>query len=454
MAMKKKISLRATFWRFLWLLVGGIAGAGILSYGVMTLSIGCGFATYSNHSEVQVKEMAPILASAPELSEIRLPAGVDYVLLDKTYRVLGASLHGEEQEQAIKYAITGAVDGTARKRFLLITREAEYVVLQYYIGSQFTNEWMKEHLPPPDIWLIVLAGLTCIAVSAFLTARFAKRLRRQLEPLFEATAEIAEQNLDFEVGHAKIKEFDEVLSAFSEMKESLKSSLEQQWKAEQMQREQIAALAHDIKTPLTIIQGNAELLTTTELAEEQRLYSEYIVEGTGQIQAYLKVLLEMTRETSGERLCTEEICLSDFLNQIEVQAKALCSGKNIRFRMERVNLPERVIADKLLLERAILNVISNAVEYSPKNGTIVMDIREEGTKLQFSVTDEGQGFSPEDLLHAKERFYMADRSRGRKMHYGMGMYIAGNVAKQHGGVLLLENSKETGGANVMIQIPV
>ena len=60
------------------------------------------------------------------------------------------------------------------------------------------------------------------------------------------------------------------------MKESLKASLEQQWEAEHMQKEQIAALAYDLKTPLTVIQGNTDLISETELDEEQRLYAEYI----------------------------------------------------------------------------------------------------------------------------------------------------------------------------------
>lgn len=76
----------------------------------------------------------------------------------------------------------------------------------------------------------------------------------------EATKEISEQNLDFEVGHSNIKEFEDVLCSFSSMKDNLKSSLEKQWNAEKLQREQIAALAHDLKTPLTVIQGNADLI--------------------------------------------------------------------------------------------------------------------------------------------------------------------------------------------------
>ena len=133
---------------------------------------------------------------------------------------------------------TGASDQNLQKRYLLVTRENEYVVLQYYIGAQYTNEWMNEHLPSPDILLIVLIAAGGLFVCLLLTTRFAKKLRLQLVPLFEATSEVAKQNLDFEVGHSNIKEFEDVLISFSHMKESLKASLEQQWKAEQMQKEQ------------------------------------------------------------------------------------------------------------------------------------------------------------------------------------------------------------------------
>ena len=80
-----------------------------------------------------------------------------------------------------------------------------------------------------------------------------RKLKIQLSPLIMATEQIQKQNLDFEVESSEISEYNAVLNSISEMKDSLKLSLEQQWKAEQSQREQIAALAHDLKTPLTVI---------------------------------------------------------------------------------------------------------------------------------------------------------------------------------------------------------
>ena len=111
------------------------------------------------------------------------------------------------------------------------------------------------------------------------------------------------------MGHSNIKEFEDVLISFSHMKESLKASLEQQWKAEQTQKEQIAALAHDLKTPLTVIQGNADLICETELDKEQRLYAEYISSSSEQMQLYIRTLIDISRAATGYQLYMEDIDL-------------------------------------------------------------------------------------------------------------------------------------------------
>lgn len=276
MGIKKPSSLKIAFWRFLFMLLVGLFSAAAIPFLLVTVSTTLGLTTYGDYSEIRANELAPILAATPDLSDVQIPMGIEYALLDKNYQLIETTLDENELEQAMRYATTGASDQNLQKRYLLVTRENEYVVLQYYIGAQYTNEWMNEHLPSPDILLIVLIAAGGIFVCLLLTTRFAKKLRLQLVPLFEATSEVAKQNLDFEVGHSNIKEFEDVLISFSHMKESLKASLEQQWKSEQMQKEQIAALAHDLKTPLTVIQGNADLISETELDEEQRLYAEYI----------------------------------------------------------------------------------------------------------------------------------------------------------------------------------
>lgn len=453
MGIKKPSSLKIAFWRFLFMLLVGLFGAVAIPFLLVTVSTTLGLTTYGDYSEIRANELAPILAATPDLSDVQIPMGIEYALLDKNYQLIETTLDENELEQAMRYATTGASDQNLQKRYLLVTRENEYVVLQYYIGAQYTNEWMNEHLPSPDILLIVLIAAGGILVCLLLTTRFAKKLRLQLVPLFEATSEVAKQNLDFEVGHSNIKEFEDVLISFSHMKESLKASLEQQWKAEQMQKEQIAALAHDLKTPLTVIQGNADLICETELDKEQRLYAEYISRSSEQMQLYIRTLIDISRAATGFQLQMEDIDLPAYIKQLREQIDALCQTKKIGLQVEIEHLPAVLFADKLLLERAIMNVVNNALDYSPQNSSISISMMGDNESLKISVTDAGPGFSQEDLLHAEEQFYMADRSRSSNLHFGMGLFITKSIVQQHGGQLILSNSEKTGGAQVTISIP-
>ena len=453
MGMKKPSSLKIAFWRFLFMQLVGLFGAVAIPFLLVTVSTTLGLTTYGDYSEIRANELAPILAATPDLSDVQIPMGIEYALLDKNYQLIETTLDENELEQAMRYATTGASDQNLQKRYLLVTRENEYIVLQYYIGAQYTNEWMNEHLPSPDILLIVLIAAGGLFVCLLLTTRFAKKLRLQLVPLFEATSEVAKQNLDFEVGHSNIKEFEDVLISFSHMKESLKASLEHQWKAEQMQKEQIAALAHDLKTPLTVIQGNADLISETELDEEQCLYAEYIISSSEQMQLYIRTLIDISRAATGYQLHVEDIDLPAYVEQLQRQIGALCQTKKIGLQMEIEHLPAVLSADKLLLERAIMNVVNNALDYSQQDSSISISITGGKGNLQILVTDAGPGFSQEDLLHAEEQFYMADHSRSSNLHFGMGLFITKSIVQQHGGQLILSNSEKTGGAQVTMKIP-
>lgn len=453
MGMKKTISLKTEFWKFLVMLIAGLFGAIIIPCIILWTGISFGLATYADYSEQATKNIVSVIAATPDLTSVTLPAGCKFLRLDKSYRIIETTLEGDDLDRAMEYAKSGEINGSLNKQYLFVTRDEEYIILQYYIGSQFTNDWMNEHLPSPEILLYLVIGLNCIIVCIVLTARFAKKLRVQLTPLFEATGEVAKQNLDFEVGHSKIKEFEDVLVSFSDMKDNLKISLEQQWRTELEQKEQIAALAHDLKTPLTVIQGNADLITETSLDAEQKLYADYIVESSDQMQTYIQMLIDISRAAVGDQIHVEDIDVSEFMQQISRYIESLCQTKGIRLQMSMTSLPQSLQFDKLLIERAIMNVVNNALDYSPQNGTIYVEVHSEEPFVEISITDEGIGFSKEALQHARERFFMEDQSRTSNMHFGMGLYITNSILEQHNGKLILENSKETDGAKVIIKIP-
>ena len=453
MGMKKTTSLKASFWKFLCMLLIGLIGSVIVPFSIILVGTSTGFITYADYSERNVKNLIPVIAATPDFADVQLPTACRYLVLDKNYQMIDTSLDGEDLDRAMDYAISGKINENINKQYLLVTRENEYVVLQYYIGSQFINEWFYNHFPSPEILLYILIGINCITICVILTAQFAKNMRMQLSPLFEATDKVAEQNLDFEVGHSKIKEFEDVLRSFSDMKNNLKSSLEKQWSAEQLQREQIAALAHDLKTPLTVIQGNIDLISETDLDDEQQLYAGYITESSEQMGVYIRTLIDISRTVAGYQLNLEEFNIADYMGKIEAQANSLCLTKEICLHMETGANLGTFKADKLLLERAIMNVIDNALDYSPLKGTVYVEVQKPDDFLQISITDEGSGFTTEALYHAQEQFFMGNKSRTSNMHFGMGLYITSSIIKQHNGQLILKNSDKTKGAQVIIKIP-
>lgn len=453
MELTKTTSLKTAFWKFLLMLIMGLLLSVVIPFGALLLSVTLGGVTYANYSEQMTKKLVPIIASTPNLSEVNLPSACKYLRLDKHYQIIESTLEDEELEQALKFAISGETEENLNKQYILVTRDNEYVILQYYIGSQFTNDWMNEHLPSPEILLYIIIGTNCISISFLLTTRFSRNLRLQLAPLFNATEEVSKQNLDFEVGHSKIKEFEDLLLSFAEMKTNLRVSLEQQWKTEQVQKEQIAALAHDIKTPLTIIQGNTDLLSDTILDSEQKLYVNYILESSIQMQEYIKTMIDISRAAVGYQLNIEKVNTYDYIDGIRAKMKLLCLSNKIKLKLDLSSVPKLMQIDKMQMERAIMNVVNNALYYSKEGGTIYCDIWSEDNYLFISITDEGVGFTREALQHAQERFFMDDNSRSSRMHFGMGLYITSSIVKQHGGKIILENSLQTYGARVIIKIP-
>lgn len=453
MGIKKTTSLQMLFLKFLCMLLVGLLIGVVIPFSLVFIGASTGVITYADYSERSAKNLAPIIAATPDIADVQLPMGCKYLVLDKNYKVLETSLENNDLERALDYAISGKKSKNINKQYLLITREDEYVVLQYYIGSQFTDEWLYQHLPSPEILLYVLIVINCVAVCGILTVKFAKGIRLQLSPLVEATKQIAQQNLEFEIGHSKIKEFEDVICSFEDMKNNLKLSLEQQWNAEQLQREQMAALAHDLKTPLTVIQGNVDLIRETKLDEEQQLYAEYITESSEQMYTYIKLLIEISRFLVGYQSKIEEINTDEYLRHIEMQASGLCSLRKIHLQVNVLSIPQKLKIDTLLMERAIMNVIDNALEYSSEGGTIYIRVQVKADYLEISIIDEGIGFSKEALKYAKEKFFMDDSSRSSRLHFGMGLYITSSILKQHGGKIILENSVETHGAKVSMKIP-
>ncbi len=433
----------------------------VLSFSML---INMGAVLPANYMERYINENREEIINAGRVTEDMLPVGSRFGVYDKS----GGFLYGNLEEKNRKNAWAAYkendtfADGGGLYRFLLMKNE-ELCIVKYYIRTQAANEYLQKILPAPEFLFVILFILLFFLQAAAVSRHFARMLSGRLKALKETTEKIRSQNLEIGEEHSDILEIDEALRSLSRMGKALKESLDRQWRLERHKREQVAALAHDIKTPLTVIKGNAELLHEEIQEEACKEYNTYIQENVAEIENYLHRLQDMLLTESGEETgeAAEAISAKELAERLKERAKELAagySGGKIRAAAAESDLwgmSGEIWCNMEEILRAWDNIVSNALEHTPggRKIRIVTEAVTEGGKryLAARVIDKGQGFTKEELLYAREQFYQGDKSRHGKNHRGLGLYTASQFARRQGGQVVLENEGLEGyGARVTL----
>ena len=448
----KNIRLRTFFVQYLIALFVGFLLIVLISVGLFFTSLKTGFIISVGDVEANIESKKTEIASAKTVSADLIPETCEYAVVSENGEFLSGSMTKSEVDDAWNVIQSGRrtsgislMTGLNVQCYFQIERQNEFVIVKYSALSQFSAEFLREHLPAPEIVLFWTILAAILAKIILLSRLYGRKISRKLIPLQTATEKIENKDLEFEVQYSGIQEIDVALQSLESMKTELKRSLETQWKIEQTRKMQISALAHDIKTPLTVVRGNAEMLNDTDQTGEQREFTHYILKNANQMEQYVQMLIELSKAEGGYLLQRENVNTRAFLDELYSRIHALVSIKHLKTEFEEKNLPEIINLDSSLMQRAIMNIVSNAVDYSPDGGLIQFFVSAENHRFRFTVEDSGKGFSAEDLKNATMQFYQGDSSRSSKSHYGMGLFIVDSIVRQHGGSLSIANSAKGGG---------
>ncbi len=407
----------------------------------------------ANYTENLILEKRTDIATSKNFEKSLLPDNTSYLFLSKDEKVIETNMNKNIQDTAFNYH-KGSVNFNSNLSFMEIQRSDGYVLVAYDLKPFYKSPWMQKNLPQINILLLTLLIIFCFISIITITLIWAKKISKELNPLLEASEEIRKQNLDFQVKKSNVQEFNVILESLEKIKLGLSESLRTNWREEEKKRNQISALSHDIKTPVSIIKGNSELLGETKLTEEQETYLNYIRKNTSRIDKYIQTLMLVNKSNQANELNFTQIRAKEFVENIEKLAKEFTSTYKLNL-LEDINYDDDfLIVDLKNFERAFLNILSNAKEQSPKNSTIKLIICSKAAKLEISILDQGHGFTGEDLLYAKDQFYQGDKSRHSKENHGIGLFVAEQIIDMHGGSLVLENRTDEIGAQVSILLPV
>mgnify|MGYP001852002017 FL=1 len=323
--------------------------------------------------------------------------------------------------------------------------------LQYDFALPYADPALRGVLPDFQSCMTVILFLLLAGVVFTMTRRTARRLRTTAGQLAEACRLLAGGDLAAPMpGPTRVREFDEALQTMDRLRGELAQSLKTQWAMEQQRAERMAALTHDLKTPLAIVQGNAELLAEEELSAGQRPLVEAILRGAGRAGQYLAALRDICRVQDAPAPA-EDFPLLPFCENLAETGRALCAPRGVRFACA-FRLPDGLTlhARRQDLARAVENLLANAARFAPQGGQVTLACRAESGQVLFTVQDDGPGFPDPILRNGGQMFATGDAARSDG-HQGLGLYWARTVAEAHGGRLTLANTG--GGALAVLAVP-
>ena len=410
----------------------------------------------ANQVEIDLSAVRNDIETSKVFNPDILPDGTSYVFLTREFKLKKSNMPVNLQEESLlNYQFKNA-HGDKYGYFQSFERPDGIVIVNYQLSPRYRNEWLNQHFPNANLLMIGSMIVSILLIFITLTFYYASKLSRELRPILKATEKIAEQDLDFQTSKSKITEFNRVLNGLDNMRVALRESLIENWKAEQDKQNQISALTHDLKTPLTVARGNAELLAMTSLDAEQMDLLEHFQKGIAQVDAYVKELSELNKTSLKKTLTLEEIPVKEFVEDIYDQTLSLVQTKQINVVFDKKKIAKETIGnwDRSLLNRAFMNILSNAVEHTPSGSQLLLTARVEDDEFKFVCLDSGPGFSLESLEKATQLFYQEDKSRQSRNHSGLGLTIANDIIRLHHGSLSLSNDNGTGGARVTIILPL
>lgn len=403
----------------------------------------------SNYAEQYIKDNIDIIISAEEVSDSILPEGSAFSVFSYNNGYIYGNMQEEDREIAASVAASRYSRLTGHYMYYIINREKDMCIIKYSLepvinlGSVYFFNY--------NLLTVVILLLCCTASLIIEINRITGRWLTCFKVIEDLTSVIRNKELDLECPRTYIKEFDQVIDSMHDMGTSLVQSLHRQWEMEQSRNQQIAALAHDVKIPLTIIKGNAQLMDLADNDQERSEYTRSILSGESRIEHYVDHILKLSHLQKASELKRQKINADTWLKPLLTEAGELAKVYEQSIIYSPSSEDATLFIDKELMSSALLNIIMNGCEHSPKLSDIFLDTKIEGNYFIITVKDSGPGFTEEAISQATTLFYMDDKSRGKLNHYGIGLTMADLIVVSHEGILTITNTEQHHGC-VIIKI--
>jgi two-component system OmpR family sensor kinase len=312
-------------------------------------------------------------------------------------------------------------------------------------GVRALGLWGDELLMP-----VVQAGAVALLLSAILAWLIARWVAAPLSRAAEAARSVAAGNYDHQLLPSGPAEAQSMMLAFNEMVDRVQAS-------NLAQRDFLANVSHELKTPLTSIQGFAQAILdgTVEDAQSQQHAAQVIYDESDRLRRLVEDLLDLARIDAGQiSFERHPVELGDLMDAVIERLSLRAGERNVRIEAHLPALPT-VIGDGDRLAQVFTNLLDNAIKHTPEGSRVALRGEVEAGWVSIHVDDTGPGIPEDELSRIFQRFYQLDKARsgGRGRGVGLGLAISREIVQAHGGRLVAQ-SVVGRGSRFTVQLPI
>lgn len=291
---------------------------------------------------------------------------------------------------------------------------------------------------------VLAASLAAMVVSALLSRSIVAPLRAMMS----ASQRIAEGHYDERVRATGQDELGQLAQRFNQMAEQLEQ-------VESMRRQLIGDVTHELRTPLTAIKGSMEGLIDGVLPAVPETF-EQIRQEADRLSRLVDDLQELSRvEARAYPLDLKPVDVSTLLGTLNKRLGFQFDEQGVALTVSLPPFPVRVHADEDRILQVLTNLAGNALQYTPRGGSVTLNVEVVGSTAQFAVKDTGLGIPAEHLAHIFDRFYRVDKSRSRaRGGSGIGLTIARHLVEAHGGQIWAQSDGAGRGSVFFFTLPL
>ncbi len=294
-------------------------------------------------------------------------------------------------------------------------------------------------------WAGLAAAVAAVVVSVFVS----RGLSAPIRAITAASQRISEGHYSERVRATGRDELGQLAESFNRMAEKLEQT-------EAMRRQLIGDVSHELRTPLTAIKGSMEGLMDNVLPADAETFGQ-IHEEADRLARLVDDLQELSRVEAGSfDLDRKPVAVSDLATFTLKRFSRQYEAKGVTLTSDLPAALPSVLADEDRIGQVLLNLVGNALRYTPAGGRVTISAEARGREVEVSVADTGVGIPPEHLPHIFDRFYRVDKSRSRQAGggSGIGLTIAKHLVEAHGGTLRVESAGEGRGSTFRFTLPI